>query len=407
MRFFYSVSVYSYVFLIRLASIFGKAKAKLWLKGRKTQKNEWAGNPEEGKWIWMHVSSLGEFEQGRPLLEHFASKNDFKILLTFFSPSGFEVRKNYDKADKILYLPKDNKTNARKLLAKYHPEMVFFVKYEFWFNYLTAVKKAEIPLYLISGIFRANQHFFKGWGGWFRKQLRAFTHFYLQDENSAALLKNAGLENTTVCGDTRFDRVVSIADSAQIPEWLERFGNGHKVYVAGSSWEPDDEFILKLIPKEPDTKFIFVPHDVHDSRIKGLLSKCPEGTVLYSQKDEHEPESTRVLIIDSIGLLASLYKMADLAHIGNGFGTGIHNVAEAAVYGCPVIFGPKYHKFKEAVDLIALGGGFSFKNEAEYFALCEKLLHNDKSLADAGQIAGKYIRENSGATGRIIEELGL
>ncbi|PLW92876.1 MAG: 3-deoxy-D-manno-octulosonic acid transferase [Marinilabiliales bacterium] len=407
MRFFYSCSVHFYVFLIRLAALFGKSKAKLWLKGRKLQKSEWTGAPAEDKWIWMHVSSLGEFEQGRTLLEHISAKNEYKILLTFFSPSGFEIRKNYDKADKILYLPKDTGANARKLLEKFHPEMVFFVKYEFWFNYLKVIKKASVPLYLISGIFREKQHFFKIWGGWFRKQLKAFNHFYIQDENSAALLKKAGYTNATVCGDTRFDRVKSIAESAQIPEWLERFGKGYKVYVGGSTWEPDDEYILKLIPKEPETKFIFVPHDVHESRIKGLLSNCPEGTVLYSQKDEHEPEKVKVLIIDSIGLLASLYKMADLAQIGNGFGTGIHNVAEAAVYGCPVIFGPKYQKFKEAVDLIELGGGFSFKNETEYFTLCDKLLHNEKSLAEAGGIAGKYISENSGATKRITDDLGL
>lgn len=407
MRFLYSCSVHFYVFLIRLAALFGKSKAKLWLKGRKLQKKEWTGYTAYGKWIWMHVSSLGEFEQGRPILEHLAEKKEYKVLLTFFSPSGFEVRKNYDKADKILYLRKDTAANARKLLAKFHPEMVFFVKYEFWFNYLKAVKKANVPLYLISGIFRENQYFFKSYGGWFRKQLKAFKHFYVQDENSAVLLKKAGYTNATVCGDTRFDRVRSIAESAQIPEWLQRFKKDYKVYVGGSTWEPDDEYMLKLIPKEPEIKFIFVPHDVHESRIKRLLSKCPRGTVLYSQKDDHEPEKVKVLIIDSIGLLASIYKIADLAHIGNGFGTGIHNVAEAAVYNCPVIFGPKYHKFKEAVDLINLGGGFSFKNETEYFALCDKLLHDDESLAAAGNIAGKYIRENSGATSRIIEDLKL
>lgn len=408
MRFFYTISLRCYVFFISLASVFGHAKAKLWLHGRKTQAKNWLGEPEGGKWIWFHVSSLGEFEQGRPLMEHFAEKKpEYKILLTFFSPSGYEVRKNYDKADKVLYLPIDSKANACRLISKFHPEMAFFVKYEFWFNYLKALSLNNISLYLVSGIFRAKQHFFRLYGGWFRKNLRVFTTFFVQDETSRQLLEGISYQNVVVCGDTRFDRVVSIASSAVKLNWIEQFSKGHKVYVAGSSWEPDDAFVLKLIEKEPEVKFILVPHDVYDARINDLMSKCPQGSIKYSEKDNHKPENVQVLVIDSVGMLSSLYFLADMAHIGNGFGSGIHNIAEAAVYDLPVIFGPQYHKFREAVDLIELGGAFSFKNDEEYFALCKKLLHDDKIKNNAGKIAGNYIRENSGATEKIIEALAL
>lgn len=408
MRFFYTLSVHLYTFAIRLASLSGNRKAKLWLSGRKSQKKIFSTLHHDKKWLWFHVSSLGEFEQGRPLIEYYRSHNaEFSILLTFFSPSGFEVRKNYKEADLVLYLPSDTPAHARKLVSNFNIAAAFFVKYDFWFNYLRELKKSGIPLYLISGIFRKKQHFFKWYGGWQRRQLAAFTHFFAQNELSAQLLENAGYNNVTITGDTRFDRVVKIAGEAKSFPEIEQFIQHKQVYMAGSSWEPDEKFILRLIQQMPETKFIIVPHEIDEQRITRLKQSLPCPASLYSEKDQPGFADNQVLIINTIGMLSSLYRYATIAHIGNGFGSGIHNTLEAAVYGVPVIFGPNYQKFQEAKDLIKCGGGFSFAEEAEYMQLCLNLLENSAKRADAADAAKKYVSNHAGATGMITAFINL
>jgi 3-deoxy-D-manno-octulosonic-acid transferase len=408
MRFFYSLSVRLYSFAIRLAAISGNRKAGLWIGGRKAQKQIFRTKHTEDKWLWFHVSSLGEFEQGRPLIEYYKSNHaGYKILLTFFSPSGFEIRKNYKEADLVLYLPADTICNARRLVKNFNVKAAFFVKYDFWFNYLHQLKKANIPLYLISGIFRQKQHFFKWYGKWQCRQLRAFTHFFVQNENSATLLKKAGFSNVTISGDTRFDRVVKIANEAKTFKEIEQFIQQKQVYMAGSSWEPDEKFIIDLIKQYPDIKFIIVPHETDEDRIRNLQQQLPCKSSLYTDKNLPDFANNRILIINTIGMLSSLYRYATIAHIGNGFGSGIHNTLEAAVYGVPVIFGPNYHKFQEAKDLIECGGGFSFTDKHQYEQICSKLLNDAAERQKAAEAARNYVSGNSGASSLITDFIKL
>ncbi len=371
--------------------------------GRRLQRNEWKKDHDGQNWIWFHVASLGEFEQGRTLIEYFKEQHpDAKILLTFFSPSGYEIRKNYALADMVLYLPQDTLKNARQLIASFHISIAFFVKYDFWFNYMHELKRNGIPLFLVSGIFRQRQHFFKWHGGWQRKQLAAFTWFFVQNQESAKLLKTIGFNNTSVCGDTRFDRVVKIASEARKYPEIERFIDGKPVYMAGSSWEPDEKFIVTLIKQWPEVKFIIVPHEVDAERITKLAKALPCGSSLITKTDDENFCHNQVLIINTIGMLSSLYRYATLAHIGNGFGSGIHNTLEAAVYGVPVIFGPNYHKFQEAKDLIECGGGFSFHDTSSFLQLCNSLIKNSSV---AGNAAFTYVRNHAGATEIIVAQI--
>lgn len=408
MRCIYSISVHIYTFVIRLAALSGNDKAKHWLNGRKSQKHLFSENHNNNQWLWFHVSSLGEFEQGRPLIEHYRSHNpEYKILLTFFSPSGFEVRKNFKEADLVLYLPSDTKCHARRLLKNFNIKTAFFVKYDFWFNYLHELKKSDIPLYLVSGIFRKNQHFFKWYGRWQRRQLAAFTHFFIQNDTSAELLRQYGFSNYTITGDTRFDRVVKVAkDAKSFPE-IEQFVQQQPVYMAGSSWEPDEKFIIQLIQKKTNLKFIIVPHEINEERIRNLLQSLPCKASLFTEKNLPDFNNNRILIINTIGMLSSLYRYATIAHIGNGFGSGIHNTLEAAVYGVPVIFGPNYHKFLEAKDLIDCGGGFSFATDAEYHTLCDSLLNDYAACKTASEAAQQYVAAHAGATSVIVDTIKL
>jgi len=408
MRLLYTFSIHLYTLAIRIAALTGNSKAQLWLSGRKNQKYIFNESHNDSQWLWFHVSSLGEFEQGRPLIEHYRSHYpEYKILLTFFSPSGFEVRKNYKEADLVLYLPSDTPGHARHLLNNFKIVTAFFVKYDFWFNYMNALKKRSIPLYLVSGIFREKQHFFKGYGGWQRRQLAAFTHFFVQNELSASLLKKAGYNDVTITGDTRFDRVVKVAgDAKSFPE-IEQFIQQKPVYMAGSSWEPDEKFITQLIEKNQEIKFIIVPHEIDDERIARLKQSLPCKASLYTEKDQPDFNDNRILIINTIGMLSSLYRYATIAHIGNGFGSGIHNTLEAAVYGVPVIFGPHYQKFQEAKDLIACGGGFTFATDTGYHALCDTLLNNTEACKTASEAAKQYVLKNAGATGIIVDFIKL
>ncbi|HBG70810.1 MAG: hypothetical protein A2W93_00895 [Bacteroidetes bacterium GWF2_43_63] len=408
MRLFYTLFIHLYTFGIRLAALTGNNKARLWIDGRRQQKEIFSANHTNEQWIWFHVSSLGEFEQGRPLIEHYRSHNPaFKILLTFFSPSGFEVRKNYKEADLVLYLPSDTMCHARRLLKNFNIKFAFFVKYDFWFNYLNTLKKSDIPLYLISGIFRKNQHFFRWYGGWQRRQLKAFTHFFVQNENSSEILKSIGFSNVTITGDTRFDRVVKVASDAKSFPEIEQFIQQKPVYMAGSSWEPDEKFIIGLINARQDLKFIIIPHEIDEERISHLQQSLPYKASLYSERNLPDFNNNRILIINTIGMLSSLYRYATIAHIGNGFGSGIHNTLEAAVYGVPVIFGPQYHKFQEAKDLIECGGGFSFSDETQYSDICNNLLDNETIRKASSEAAKQYVLKNAGATEIITDFIKL
>jgi 3-deoxy-D-manno-octulosonic-acid transferase len=357
--------------------------------------------------VWFHVSSLGEFEQGRSVIEAVRKLwPDKKILLTFFSPSGYEVRKNYDQADFIFYLPLDTMSNARRFLEIVRPEMVFFVKYDFWFNYLKAIHSQQIPLYFISALFRKKQHFFKWYGAWFRMHLGYVSRFFVQNRESEELLRSAGIEQVTLAGDTRFDRVFAIAaQSASIP-LIEKFCAGKQVFIAGSSWEPDEKVFIPLTQhKELNLKYIIAPHDTSPGRIKYILELLDQPAVCYSQLNDENAVAARVLIIDSVGLLSQLYRYAAIAFIGGGFGSGIHNIQEPVTFGAPVFFGPNYHKFREARDLVALEGAFSIADSGELMKKVVGITGNPKEHSRLSAICKKYVSENRGATEKIMTYL--
>jgi len=383
-------------------------KAKQWVNGRRGifQKLQ-SEIPKNTSVAWFHCASLGEFEQGRPVIEAFKSIHpEFKILLTFFSPSGYEVRKNYSGADWIYYLPLDTPGNAKKFVRIVNPSFVVFVKYEYWFNYMKALKNANIPLIVVSAIFRPGQRFFRWYGGWQRKMLGYVRYFFVQNESSLNLLHNAGIRQASLSGDTRFDRVNQIAQQKQSFPLVEKFCNGKQVLLAGSTWPQDEDIIISCIKNQiPGIKYIFAPHEVHQQRIQSLTDKMRNRCLRFSEANESNIQSASVLIIDSIGILSHLYQYADVAYIGGGFGVGIHNILEAATFGNPVIFGPNYHKFQEAKDLIDLGGAFSISNEKDFIEIVDKLTSNENYRQKASQISRRYVQDKTGATAQIIEFL--
>lgn len=364
--------------------------------------------------IWVHAASLGEFEQGRPMIERLRREHpERQIVLSFFSPSGYEVRKNYDKVDKVFYLPFDTPANARKLVEALNPSMAIFVKYEFWGNYIEHLHARNIPVYLISAIFRKGQIFFRPWGGFMRHILTLYTHIYVQDKNSAKLLESVGVTNVTVAGDTRFDRVTDVMKTTAHIPGIDRFNDGKGAdLIVGSSWEADEEKYVPWLNRNTDVRFIIAPHEFNDKRLD-ILRKSLTGKVVYLSEWEkmHADGATpdvsdiRGIIVDCFGKLSTLYRYARMAYIGGGFGTGIHNINEAAVYGIPVIFGPTHKKFKEAADLIALGGGFSCHDAKEVDSTLTKLYTDPSLLASSGKIAGDYIKSNLGATDIIYSDL--
>ncbi len=402
----YTLIIHFYHLLIRISALF-VPKAKLWVKGRKNIFQHIRQSVDNHKpLVWFHCASLGEFEQGRPVMEAFRKAfPHYRILLTFFSPSGYEVRKNYEGADYIFYLPVDTKRNARRFVAYTRPQAAIFVKYEFWFNYLNELKKGGIPVLSISAIFRPGQRFFKKSAWWQRKKLRSIDHFFVQNETSKQLLKTIGINHVTVSGDTRFDRVHAVAEEKKAFPLIEKFRDGNRLFLAGSTWPRDEELVFSLIKKNPDLKFIFAPHEVHTSRISGLINRMPEKPLLFSEAGEENIHSSRILIIDSIGILLHLYQYAHMAYIGGGFGVGIHNILEAATFGMPVIFGPNYHKFQEARDLISLGAAFSVSSEAALNDIANRLLSDPEFLKHASQTSRSYVEEKRGATEMIIGNL--
>lgn len=402
----YNLSIYIYYILIRFSSLFGNTKAKLWLKGREDifERIDAALKPLE-KRIWIHASSLGEFEQGRPVIEKLKElRPDYKIVLTFFSPSGYEIRKDYKGADYIFYLPLDTRQNAHKFLDLVRPEKVIFVKYEFWYNYLTTLSAKHIPLYLISANFRKNQHFFKWYGGWFRQLLGNFEHIFVQNESSAALLKSIRLSNITIAGDTRFDRVYSIASaSRELPE-VKNFVNGAFCIVAGSTWQPDEDLLFRYLNETSHSlKMIVAPHEIKDSAIEAMIRKINRKTVRFSRLQN--PEKADVLIIDNIGMLSSLYRYGNVAYIGGGFGKGIHNILEAATFGLPVLFGPNYHKFQEAVNLEKEGGAFPVNNYDNLKLTLDEFIGNPAKTKTTSAISRDFVENNLGATNNILQIL--
>lgn len=400
MTFLYNLIIQLYVLLLRLAALWNP-KARQWVAGRRhifdrLQKTIRHDQPL----AWFHCASLGEFEQGRPVIEAYRLQYpDHRILVTFFSPSGYEVRKNYAGADYIFYLPADTTNNARRFVALVKPQIVFFVKYEYWFNYLHQLHKAEVPVVGVSSIFRPRQRFFRWYGRWQLAALKRFDHFFVQDQQSADLLVKAGVSQVTVSGDTRFDRVVEVARQKRSFPLVEQFAVGHQVFIAGSTWPADEAMIRLLIGQNiPGLKFIIAPHEVHQARIQRLVELLPRETVRFSQATDQNLAEARVLVIDNIGILSHLYQYAGVAYIGGGFGVGIHNILEAATFGLPVLFGPNYHKFREAVGLIAQGGAFSFGNEQEFLAAALPLLTDGSRRKAAAQIARQYVESRQGAT---------
>lgn len=412
-------------------SLYGAAAQLVSLRSRKVRKmlqgqhrtpemlrRKLAGKPGA---VWFHASSLGEFEQGRPMIERLRREHpEVPILLSFFSPSGFEVRKNYPYVDAVVYLPFDTPRRVRKFLDLVRPSMAIFIKYEFWGNYLEELHKRGIPTYLISSIFRPGQRFFRKGGGLFRRMLGCFTHLYVQDERSRRLLRVIDVKNVTVAGDTRFDRVTDVMRSSiEIPGFPGFAPRTRLKFIAGSSWEADEEIYVPWLNAHSEIGFIIAPHEFNETRLEALRNRFASKTVLLlsewihilkeSERGNTPPPAwlsgIRGIIVDSFGKLSSLYRFADIAYIGGGFGAGIHNLNEAAVYGIPVVFGPNHEKFKEASDLITCGGGFSVANSSEFGATIDTLVNSPEEIRRAGDAAGKYIRDNLGATDRIYSEI--
>ncbi|WP_343692332.1 glycosyltransferase N-terminal domain-containing protein [Chitinophaga sp.] len=397
----YNIGIRSYRAGVGLAAATGNAKAKLWIDGRR----HWRERMKEqlkgtGPLIWVHAASLGEFEQGRPVLEAIRAQYPHcRILLTFYSPSGYEVRKNYQGADYIYYLPLDTARNARDFLDIVRPSLAIFIKYEFWYHFLTALSQRKIPVLLISGIFRPNQLFFKPYGGMFRQLLRQFDWIFVQNQESLDLLSQLGIEKAGLAGDTRFDRVFALLQEPAALPAIETFINGRKAVIAGSTWEADERVLAEWWKAnvKPDRCLILAPHEIHEAHIKQIQSLFA-GAIRYSEGGQGN-----VLIIDNIGLLSMLYRYARVTYIGGGFGKdGIHNILEPATYSKPVVFGPVFHKYPEAAALLAAGGGATIADVSALKSEMESLLEDDARCLQTGKAAGRFVADNKGATGKIL-----
>ena len=390
--------------LMKFASLW-HPKAKLWVNGRQNWEEELrkkVGKIESS--VWFHFASLGEFEQGRPVLEALKkAEPETNIVISFFSPSGYEIHKNYPLAKAVCYLPLDSPRNAQKLIALIKPKYAVFTKYEYWFYFFRTLQQQHIPLYLVSAIFRQNQVFFKYYGGFYRQMLGFISYFFVQNEESKTLLNSLGINQVAVSGDTRFDRVAENAKNKKELKEIEAFCGSSKVLVAGSTWPADEELLNSIIERYTNWKFIIAPHEIAEASLQRLEEQLLGKTIRYSNLEVHKLTLPQVLIIDNIGLLSSLYAYGTIAYIGGGFGKGIHNTLEAAAFGLPVIFGPNYQKFQEAKDLIELKAGFSISNQAELND-CFKLLQAD-THKEAGKQAKAYANSHTGATAQILKKL--
>lgn len=438
----YNIAIYIYLIGVAIGSLFNKKIKKMWRGEREAVDLLKEKVDPTAKYVWFHAASLGEFEQGRPLIEQLkATHPEYKILLTFFSPSGYEVRKNYEGADIVCYLPLDTIRNARRFLRAVHPVMAFFIKYEFWYNYLHILKHRGVPVYSVSSIFRPGQVFFKWYGRNYAKVLHCITHFFVQNEVSLQLLKGIGIDEATVVGDTRFDRVLQIKEQAKELPIVEAFKGingkgdackgalaedackddlsedackgdlsengckGCKVFVAGSSWQPDEDIFIRFFNDHPDWKLIIAPHVIGEDHLAYILDKLQMKTVRYTQATEQSAAEARCLIIDCFGLLSTIYRYGEIAYVGGGFGVGIHNVPEAAVWGVPVLFGPNNKRFQEAQDLLACKGSFEVTDYDSFNTIISRLISDDKFRHQCGEASANYVKSRSGATDIIMKSV--
>ncbi len=415
----YNVAIYLYLLGVAIASLFNEKVRKMWRGERDAFRVLKEKVDPEARYVWFHAASLGEFEQGRPIMEQLRREHpEYKILLTFFSPSGYEVRKNYEGADVVCYLPLDTITNARRFLRTIRPVMAFFIKYEFWYNYLHILKHRNIPVYSVSSIFRPDQVFFRWYGRQYRRVLNCFTHFYVQNEESRELLAKIGITCATVTGDTRFDRVLQIKEQAKILPIVESLiPPSTPVFVAGSSWPPDEEIFTRYFKEHPEWKLIIAPHVIDEAHLQQIENMLRGWHVERYSKLAAQGDSAplapwkgaggEALIIDCFGLLSSIYRYATVTYVGGGFGVSIHNTVEAAVWGVPVIFGPNNQKFQEAQELKACGGGIEINGYEEFDRVMDRFMARPEEVTKRGQAAGDYVTSRAGATHKILSDVCL
>lgn len=403
MSFIYNCIVLITTFFISVIALFQK-KMRLFVVGRRDSFNKLSMLKKTDKVIWIHVASLGEFEQGRPIIERLIKEQSgYKIVLTFFSPSGYEVQKNFGLAEVVCYLPMDSRTNVKRFLNITNPTLAIFVKYEFWPNYLRGLNQRAIPTILVSGIFRKNQLFFKPFGAFMRNSLSAFDHFFVQDESSKKLLNSINYNNVTISGDTRFDRVFEILNQDNELSYVSEFKNNQYTIVAGSTWSEDEELLLNYINKSTDEKFIIAPHNINKDDIDQLKKAITKKSVLYSEKEEKNLSEYHVFIIDTIGILTKIYSVADIAYVGGGLTkNGVHNVLEPATFGVPIVIGPEYEKYKEVIDLVSQKGCLVITNQEEFSTIFTKLKNNVSYREKTGQSNQLFIKQHVGATEKII-----
>ena len=412
----YNFAIYFYLLGVAIASLFNEKVRKMWRGERAAFDVLKQKVDPEAKYVWFHAASLGEFEQGRPIMERLRSEHpEYKILLTFFSPSGYEVRKNYEGADIICYLPLDTPINAIRFLRLVRPEMAFFIKYEFWYNYLHILKYRKVPTYSVSSIFRPEQVFFKWYAKKYARVLRCITHFFVQNEQSRELLEKIGITEVTISGDTRFDRVLQIKEQSKRLPLVEAFKNKkqtveeaykqeYKVFVAGSSWPPDEDIFIRFFNEHPEWKLIIAPHVIGNDHLQQIMSKLNRKTVRYTEATPETAAEAQCMIIDCFGLLSSIYHYGEVAYVGGGFGVGIHNVLEAAVWNVPVFFGPNNKRFQEAQQLLASGGAVEITDYNSFDSAMTRFMNDEKWLKECGSKAGEYVKSKAGATDIVLKE---
>ena len=404
----YELVICLYTLGVAVVSLFNPKARKMWKGGHDAFRVLREQVRPDSQYVWFHAASLGEFEQGRPIIERLRAEHpEYKILLTFFSPSGYEVRKNYEGADIVCYLPLDTYFSARRFLSLVRPKAAFFIKYEFWWNYLHILKRRGIPVYSVSSIFREGQVFFRWYGKTYSNVLKCFTHFFVQNDESRRLLARLGITNVSITGDTRFDRVLQIKRQAKKLPLVEAFKQDYKVFVAGSSWPPDEDIFIRYFNERRDWKLIIAPHVIGEDHLRQIMSKLERTTVRLSKATEADVREADCLIVDCFGLLSSIYGYGDVAYIGGGFGVGIHNVLEAAVWGMPVIFGPNNKRFHEAQGLKACGGGIEIDSYEQFAAVMDTYVADKKALEEDSAKAAGYVADNAGATDGILGSVGL
>ncbi len=405
----YNLGIYLYLLGVAIVSIFNEKVKKMWRGERDAIRVLKEKVDPKAKYVWFHAASLGEFEQGRPLMEQLRRDHpEYKILLTFFSPSGYEVRKNYEGADIITYLPLDTITNARRFLRTIRPVMAFFIKYEFWYNYLHILKHRGVPVYSVSSIFRPGQIFFRWYGKQYAHVLKCFTRFYVQNEISKELLSKIGVTDVQIVGDTRFDRVLQIKEAAKRLPVVEQMVGDSRCFVAGSSWQPDEEIFIPFFKEHKDWKLVIAPHVIAEDHLQQIEKMLTGRKVMrYSKATEENVKDAEVLIIDCFGLLSSIYQYADVTYVGGGFGVGIHNTLEAAVWDVPVFFGPNNQRFQEAQGLKACGAGLEITGAEDFCRLMQDLVNRPSAVKELGQKAGVFVKHMTGATKKILSDVKL